>query len=138
MTTKKITGDFRGEYWFLSNFYMTPITFEGYNFACAEAAFQACKCPESAWRFEGIDGKSAKSLGRKVILRKDWDKIRIPVMEAVLRAKFSNPDLAAKLKATGDIELIEYNTWGDKFWGVSYGEGRNKLGKLLMKIRAEL
>jgi predicted NAD-dependent protein-ADP-ribosyltransferase YbiA (DUF1768 family) len=42
------------------------------------------------------------------------------------------------LLLTGDCELVEGNTWGDKFWGVCDGEGENHLGKLLMKIRAEL
>lgn len=129
---------FRGEYWFLSNFYPTNFEFEGMKFTNAEAAFQACKCPESAWRFEGIDGRGAKELGRWVQLRKDWLNIRLSVMEAVLRAKFANPELAAKLKATGNTKLVEHNTWNDKFWGVCNGEGVNQLGKLLMKIRAEL
>lgn len=132
------TGGFREEYWFLSNFYPTPVRFEGFTFACAEAAFQACKCPEQAWRFEGIDGRDAKSLGRRVQMRKDWNDIRLSVMEAVLRVKFSDPTLAAKLKATGKVKLVEHNTWNDKFWGVCNGSGENHLGQLLMKIRAEL
>jgi len=134
------TEGFRGNYWFLSNFYPSPIIIGDYTFTCSEAAFQAQKCldPSSMGCFEGIDGKDAKSLGRRVAIRKDWDKIRVPIMEEILRIKFSNPTLSAKLKATGNVKLIEYNTWGDKFWGVSYGEGRNELGKLLMKIRAEL
>lgn len=129
---------FREDYWFLSNFYPTNIVFEGFTFTCAEAAFQACKCPESAWRFEGIDGRDAKSLGRRVQMRKDWNDIRLSVMEAVLRVKFSDPELAARLKATGNTKLVEHNTWNDKFWGVCNGEGQNNLGRLLMKIRAEL
>jgi predicted NAD-dependent protein-ADP-ribosyltransferase YbiA (DUF1768 family) len=32
-------------------------------------------------------------------------------------------------------EIVEENSWGDTFWGVSGGKGRNELGKLLMKIR---
>jgi predicted NAD-dependent protein-ADP-ribosyltransferase YbiA (DUF1768 family) len=42
------------------------------------------------------------------------------------------------LKATGDEELVEGNWWNDTFWGVCNGVGENNLGKLLMKIRAEL
>ncbi len=56
-------------------------------------------------------------------------------------AKFTqNPDLLSKLLATGDAELIEGNTWGDRVWGVDLyrGAGENHLGKILMRIRDEL
>ena len=43
-----------------------------------------------------------------------------------------------KLIDTGDIELVEVNSWGDTFYGVCNGVGENHLGKLLMKIRKEL
>ena len=53
-------------------------------------------------------------------------------------AKYTqNPVLAEKLLATGDDELVEFNTWNDKYWGVCRGEGENKLGKVLMRIRQE-
>lgn len=41
------------------------------------------------------------------------------------------------LLKTGDEELVEGNTWGDTFWGVCKGKGRNELGKILMKVREE-
>ena len=55
-----------------------------------------------------------------------------------LRYKFSNPDLKEKLLATGNEELVEGNWWGDQYWGICDGIGKNKLGKLLMKVRKEL
>ena len=36
------------------------------------------------------------------------------------------------------MELEEGNNWGDKYWGTVEGEGKNMLGKLLMKVRAIL
>ena len=61
------------------------------------------------------------------------------MMEEILRAKFTqNLDLKEKLLATSDRLLVEGNTWNDRFWGVCKGKGANHLGKLLMKIRAEL
>jgi predicted NAD-dependent protein-ADP-ribosyltransferase YbiA (DUF1768 family) len=59
-------------------------------------------------------------------------------MEELVRRKFADPELAEKLLATGDEELVEGNTWNDRFWGVCRGEGRNELGKILMRVRAEL
>jgi predicted NAD-dependent protein-ADP-ribosyltransferase YbiA (DUF1768 family) len=58
-------------------------------------------------------------------------------MRRILVIKFQNPELKAKLIATGDAQLVEGNTWGDLFWGVdtTMGVGSNQLGKLLMGIR---
>ena len=60
-------------------------------------------------------------------------------MYSICRAKFTqNPDLLKKLLDTGDAELVEGNTWGDKVWGVCNDEGENRLGKILMRIRSEI
>lgn len=80
-----------------------------------------------------------KRLGRRVKLRPDWESIKDQVMYEVCKAKFSqNTDLRDKLVATGDAELVEGNTWGDKIWGICNGQGENRLGKILMKVRTEL
>ena len=77
-------------------------------------------------------------MGRQVKLRKDWEDIKLQVMENALRLKFQDSTLRKKLIATGDEELIEGNPWEDRYWGVCNGSGKNKLGKLLMKIRKDL
>jgi hypothetical protein len=59
-------------------------------------------------------------------------------MTEIIRLKFQNPGLKAKLLATGNQELIEGNTWGDCYWGVCEGNGQNHLGKILMQVREEL
>lgn len=60
-------------------------------------------------------------------------------MYEICLAKFTQHEfLKEALLATGDSELIEGNTWRDYFWGVCNGKGQNKLGKILMRIRAEL
>ena len=62
-------------------------------------------------------------------------------MEEIVRCKFGqNEDLAMRLLATGDLPLVEGNTWGDVFWGVDTrnGRGENHLGKILMKVRREI
>ena len=71
----------------------------------------------------------------------DWENIKIGIMEGLLWSKFSaNADLAAMLLLTGNIELVELNWWNDKFWGVcdKTGEGRNELGKVLMRVREKI
>ena len=46
-----IISEFRGEYYFLSNFYLAPVTYNGMRFENNEAAFQAAKCPERMAEF---------------------------------------------------------------------------------------
>ena len=125
---------FRGSYDFLSNFYQSPVEYNGLTYRCAEAAFQAQKQPERAKDFQYLSGRDAKRLGRTVKLRSDWKQIKDNVMEEVLLSKFSNPDLMKRLRSvTG--EIVEDNSWGDTYWGRYFGNGKNTLGTILMKIR---
>jgi predicted NAD-dependent protein-ADP-ribosyltransferase YbiA (DUF1768 family) len=56
-----------------------------------------------------------------------------------VRYKFTHDaKLRQKLLATGDAILEEGNDWGDQVWGVVNGVGKNRLGKILMKVREEL
>ena len=131
---------FRGSFDFMSNMYNCTIMYNGCKYSCVESAFQAQKCADEVEKklFNHIDGFLAKKYGKKVSLRKDWNKVRVPIMEEIVRAKFSqHPDLANKIaKVEGVIQ--EDNSWHDTFWGVCNGEGANNLGKILMKIRDEL
>lgn len=132
---------FRNEYWFLSNMYPCEIRVNGLVFTCAEACFQSFKTTDLNERkkFQGIDGFEAKKLGRSVSLRSDWNDIRIEVMFRVIHAKFNqHPDLTKKLKDTGDLLIIEDNTWKDTFWGVCNGKGYNILGQILMSERDQI
>ena len=64
--------------------------------------------------------------------------VTIDAMRRVLVAKFKDEELAKKLCNTGDEELINMNQFRDEYWGVTTRGGRNKLGVMLMEIRAEL
>lgn len=130
---------FKGDNFFLSNFYVAPVFYQGIRFENSEAAFQAAKCPERMRDFCGLSPQKAKRLGRKVTMRPDWEAVKYDVMYEVCKAKFTqNADLLDKLLDTGDAELVEGNTWGDRVWGVCDGVGENNLGKTLMRIRSEL
>lgn len=136
----KITS-FRGKYCFLSNFYPTPVSYSGVIYPSAENAFQAAKCanPKDRRQFKFYSPSEAKRNGRRVRLRPNWNAMRLPIMKMIVKDKFAhNPELADKLRATGDAELIEENDWNDRFWGVCNGIGENHLGKILMKIRDEI
>lgn len=132
---------FVGEYKFLSNMYPCIIEVEGQKYPSVEHAFQAMKSLDSNDRVAMSVCRSpeeAKQAGKLLNLRSDWEQVKVNLMYEILKKKFTDPELAQKLKSTQGEELIEGNTWGDKFWGVYKGQGENQLGKLLMKIREEI
>ncbi|MGH7178930.1 MAG: NADAR family protein [Tepidisphaeraceae bacterium] len=133
---------FSGKYRFLSNFWPATVVFEGMTYPTVEHAYQAAKTSdrEERKRIAAMaTPEEAKRFGRGVEPSDDWGTRKFVVMEYCVRYKFTNhPDLAEQLLATGDAELEEGNTWGDKVWGVYLGQGENRLGKLLMKVRSEL
>lgn len=132
---------FRGKYYFLSNFYNAKITYDGLEYLNNESAFQSAKLKDVSKRksFCSLDPSSAKRKGRHVQLRHDWEKVKFDIMYEIVKAKFTqNKDLAIKLLETGNEELVEGNTWGDRIWGKCNGVGKNNLGKILMKVREEI
>ncbi|MGX9688583.1 NADAR family protein [Deinococcus wulumuqiensis] len=136
-----IIDRFRGEAFFLSNFYPHPVRLGGALYPSAEAAFQAAKTLDPVQR-ERIRAcptpAAARAAGRRVTLRPGWDALRLDVMRGIIRQKFRNPRLARALLATGDAHLEEGNAHGDRFWGTVGGQGENWLGRMLMETRAEL
>ncbi|MEK6642755.1 MAG: NADAR family protein [Planctomycetota bacterium] len=135
-------AEFQGQYRFLSNFWPAEVVHEGITYPSAEHAYQAAKTLDMAERrrIASIpDPGDAKREGRKLTLRPDWETAKFRAMEECVRDKFTrHSDLARKLLDTGEAELIEGNTWGDRVWGVYQGQGENRLGKILMKVRGEL
>jgi len=135
-------NSFSGKYEFLSNFYPVRIKYQGIIYPTSEHAFQASKSldPEVRKRFSTYKTPGiAKRMGRKVDLRPDWESVKVKVMMQIVYRKFrQHPVLAKRLLATGNQDLIEGNTWNDTYWGVCRGQGKNYLGKILMKVRKEL
>lgn len=131
------------DYGFLSNFASYPITIDGINFRTTEQFFQWSKFLETETvhreRILNTDTPHvAKKLGksRSAKIQPDWNEKRNYVMAVALYHKFTqHEDLALRLIATGDAELIE-DAWWDSYWGNGRdGKGFNKLGKLLMELR---
>jgi len=136
-----VITSFQGEYRFLSNFHPSTITIKGQVYPTVEHAYQAGKAlyrDEREMIQQAISPGQAKRLGKIVIRKPDFEERKLKYMEKCLREKFKDPRLARLLLNTGSQNLIEGNTWGDRFWGVCHGKGENHLGRLLMKIREEL
>ena len=134
-------NEFRGEYYFLSNFYNADVTYQGVIYKNNEAAFQSAKAIDldTRIRFSKLDPLTAKREGRRVKLRSDWEEIKFDIMYEVCYNKFrSNEELKQELIATGSAHLEEGNTWGDIIWGTVDGKGQNNLGKILMRVRREI
>lgn len=131
-------GEFQGQYRWLSNFW--PLRggwtlehwFQRGKATCQEDVDYIMAAPRP-----GI----AKRRGREIECRRDWDEVKDDLMLRLVRRKFMDPELAGKLLATGDQELVEGNSWHDNYWGVCHcgcGKGENRLGKILMRVRDEL
>lgn len=130
--------EFKGRYWFLSNFSPSPMMIDGLRYPTVEHAYHAMKTrdPEEARKIrESLSPQEAKRRGRRVTMRADWNEIKVEVMRRLLQVKFQDDTLRAQLNATAPAVLIEGNWWRDRFWGVYEGVGENWLGRLLMEIR---
>lgn len=127
--TPPITS-FSGPYRVLSSFAETPfyLPLLDLRVLTGEHGFQACKSDireTVLWIASAPTAGEAKSRGRSVPLRDNWDRIKRWVMLQVVLSKFSVPALSAQLIATGDAELVEGNTWGDDYWGAVPGRTRD-------------
>ena len=142
-------NEFKGKYYFLSNFYPSSITpwADNITYPTVEHAFQAMKSLDINERKNIAQLPTpgdAKYAGRRVKLRPDWNNVKIDIMRQALEAKFKNSELRELLLNTDDEILIEGNNWSDNFWGDCYCsrcrniKGQNHLGRLLMEIREEL
>lgn len=134
---------FRDEYNFLSNFYPCSITYNGILYPSVENFYQAMKTTDVSLRIKiskMIPGK-AKRLAKDIKIRKDWDEIKVQVMNYGLEQKFSKPDFKEKLSKIND-KIVEENYWHDNFWGDCIcgkceKKGKNVLGKMLMNIKSK-
>ena len=131
-----------------SNLYRREIEFEGETFATSEHAYQAGKARKPEVRKWLMDAPSPALLAMAAHglyvwdINSDWSKIKFDRMKRVLQAKFTqHEDLKQLLLSTGTARLVESATVDNavnRLWGEVNGVGKNKLGELLMEVRAEL
>jgi len=132
------------EYGCLSNFSKHPVELDGKTWPTSEHYYQAQKFddPELKEKVRKCNGPmrtTMMSRNRKLPMKQNWEHMKENVMTKVLLAKFTqNEDAKQTLLSTGDAVLVEDSPI-DYYWGCgSDGTGKNRLGKLLMKLREEL
>ncbi len=136
---------FRYQYEFLSNFYKSLIIYKGRKYQTAEHLLQSFKTKglrEKAKIRRAVGPSEAKALGRAVLLRSDWEKVKDRLMAKVVKLKFEqNRGILFELFDTAPQELVEGNYWHDNYWGnclcnrCSKIQGYNALGKILVEYR---
>lgn len=151
-----------GPYKFFSNLASCKFVWRSVPWKSSEAAFQAMKfyyehpdkeTYDALYRqvkliMKATQATEAKKLGksRNVPIRPDWDTSEdggLPTKERfmfeILQAKFSpDSDGADLLLSTGDKDLEERSP-RDLYWGKgANGQGRNRMGEILMMVRAHL
>lgn len=132
------------EYGEFSNFSNHGIEVDGVWWKTVEHYFQAQKFDDSEYRDQirnSHTAKQAAELGRsrKVPIRSDWELVKDGIMaDAVLKKFQTHRNLKELLVSTGEIEIVE-NAPGDYYWGAGKdGTGLNKLGNILVEVRAKL
>lgn len=130
---------FSGEYRFLSNFYLIDLNIDGVVYKSSEHYYMSEKTTDDRWKEKIIAAPTAsacKRLGKRCPLRTDWEeKYKNQSMMKGLLVKFADPTMQKLLAETGRKYLEETNHWGDVYWGVCDGVGKNMLGRMLMYIR---
>lgn len=144
MKNKLSILEFKNDYRFLSNFYgPLRLVYKDKVYPTSEHLYQALKTTNKKQQEQVRLCKTpgeAKRMGRKIDIRPDWEEIKVDIMYKILKLKLKNKVLQKKLLDTGTRFICEGNTWKDTFWGYDFNlkEGRNELGKLLMKVRDKL
>jgi ribA/ribD-fused uncharacterized protein len=138
---------FRGDYFFLSNFFPCGILFDGLDYPTLEHAYQASKTTVQELRCQIRDAKTpgtAKRMGSALAARPGFytDGIALNVMEGLVTQKFvRHKPLRALLLETGNRQLVEGYT-GSRTWGAVHTEqgweGDNHLGIILMLVRERI
>jgi ribA/ribD-fused uncharacterized protein len=130
-------------FWGLSNFAPPGFESDGVFWPTVEHFFQAQKFESLEIRDRirrALTPKEARALGqsRSFPIRPDWDDARESVMLYALRLKFKAPAARDLLISTNDRPLVENSPY-DYYWAAGQdGTGQNRLGHLLMQVRAEL
>ena len=144
--TGEVAGFYPREFFMFDNFSSFQVDIWGKTWPTSEHAYQASHffetSPELANRIAAAASahdafKLAKANADKAPA--NWEDIKLGIMEEIVRTKLSQHYyIQQKLLQTGEADIIE-DSPKDSYWGWGQDRrGRNELGKIWMKLRAEL
>lgn len=141
--TEDIIYFYTPTFYVLDNFSAHTVEIWGKKFQTSEHAYQWKKFEESNPKIaDAILNATSPNAVKKIsdahksVASPKFQKIKIEIMEEILRAKTSQHEKVRRiLKESGTKTIIE-NSPIDSFWGAGPdGKGENALGKLWMKVR---
>jgi ribA/ribD-fused uncharacterized protein len=127
-----------------------PITVNAREWRTSEALYQALRFPDhpsiqgEIWRSSSPMAAKMKTKPHRIASsRADWDAVRVDLMYWCIHAKLvcNFDSFGALLRETLEADIVE-DSHRDRFWGAvavndEHFQGRNVLGELLMRLRAE-
>ena len=133
-------------YYEFTNFAEYEIVIDGIRYRTSEHYFQSqkligtpflrklCEFPRPRQAFEYPRQPHVSAW-----VRQDWHMVKEDIMYRALIAKFTrHAHLRRRLLSTGDRMLVEHSPY-DSYWGDGPdGNGLNRLGELLMRLRSAL
>ena len=145
-TSGVIIGFYEREFYCFSNFSSFAVEWKDRLWQTSEHAYQASRFLESSPEiieeiFNARSAHEAKKLSEKYDDKAapDFHEDRITIMEDICRTKLhQHPYIKKKLLQTEKRQMVE-DSPKDAFWGWGPNrDGRNKLGKIWMRLRQEL
>jgi len=139
-------GFYNREFFCLDNFSSFGITYKDKYYATVEHAYQAGKFFKTAPNVAEDIRLANSAYKAKILASENADKVdpnfadfKVELMEELLRCKLAeHPYVVKKLLETEDCLICE-DSPKDEFWGIGANrDGQNNLGKLWMKLRAEI
>lgn len=131
-----------------SNFSSFSVEKDGVLWNTSEHLYQASKFMDSDSKINIVEeirnsrsAHDSKKIAEKYSnrIRKDWDDVKIGVMEEIIRLKHDQHKyIQRKLLESAGREIVE-NSPIDSFWGWGPShDGQNELGKVWMRLREEI
>jgi ribA/ribD-fused uncharacterized protein len=130
---------------YLSAFSAHSIKYKGVRYATVEHAYHCQRYPDTTdsdirrYIAKETSARKAWKLSQtfKSYQHKDWDTIKVNVMEELCRAKMDqHEDVKQALLSSGDYLILK--DYPDEFWGVGINGGKNTMGCIWMKLRDEI
>lgn len=141
------------EWGILSNFYLTPIQWNGITFDCVERLYHWFRLKNPAARKEYMTVKGgmilkmkAKTFKKNGLERHDWNEQAVDVLRFCIQLKYEQCEEFRKaLSSTGTKYIVEDQSSRPRktpdSWGAKYDEttntfyGKNIMGRILMELR---